>query len=565
MSWKIKKEIIEVTKKERGYSLRKKGGDVSILLIYPNSYPVGINNLGYIGIYEILNRHKGILCERAYIPPDWKSKNFKLFSIESLRPSSEFDVLAFSISFELDFLNVVYILKNENIPLFSEERDDYYPLIIGGGIAVSANPEPLADIFDVLLIGEGEELVQEFSNFLIQKKEQSITKRKFFELIKDLEGVYIPNFARFDYNGVKIEKIESIQKLPIKKRVYLNFSKDPMVSPFISENGVFSNMALCELVRGCKYQCRFCLAGFFYRPYRVSSIDYIYEKLRRFYDHIPKIGLIVPAIDPSINIIDLKNFSKESEILFSFSSLRLEDITLDILELIKESGQKTLTIAPETGSDRLRKVLNKGFSNDDIFAFIENIKEYRIKTLKLYFMIGLPTETQSDIEGICKLVSDIRKINKSMELSVSISNFIPKPHTPFQWEEMKDLHYIKEKQTFLLKKLKEIRNVKIEVEDSFWSIWQGIISRGDRRLNILWKEIYSNKEISSRILKSILKDNNGLFNSYLRLRDEDEIFPWDIIDTGIKKSYLLRERKLAYEEKLTSPCNERCKICGVCV
>lgn len=565
MIWELKKEIIDITKKERGYKLKKKGGDLNILLIYPNEYSVGINNLGYIGIYEILNRHKGILCERAYIPSDWKRRKFNIYSMETFRPLSEFDVLAFSISFELDFFNVVYILKNENIPLFSEERDDSYPLIIGGGIALSANPEPLADIFDILLIGEGEELVLEISDLLIEKKEKLINKKRFFEIIKDIEGVYIPSFTEFKYKGEKIERIESKQKIPIKKRIYFNFSADPMVAPLVSENAVFSNMALCELARGCKYQCRFCLAGFFYRPYRFSSMDHIYEKLSKFYEDIPKVGLIVPTIDPSINIKDLAKFSRDGEILFSFSSLRLEDITSEILELFVRFRQKTLTIAPETGSDRLRKVLNKSFTNNDLLSFVEDIKRFEIKTLKLYFMIGLPTEDQNDIESIFNLVKEIRRVNRELELSISISNFIPKPHTPFQWEEMKDLYYIKERQNWLLRKLKEIKRLKIETEDYFWSFWQGILSRGDRRLNILWKEIYKNKEISTKILKRALKENYEFFNNYLRSRDKDEIFPWSIIDTGVKRGYLWRERELAYEGKLTKPCNKECKVCGVCL
>jgi len=274
------------------------------------------------------------------------------------------------------------------------------------------------------------------------KKEKGLTKREFFELLKDIEGIYIPSID---------------QKLPIKRRIYLNFENDPMVSPIISEKCCFSNMALCELVRGCRYQCRFCLAGYFYRPYRSSSMEIINKKLRNFYDFMPRIGIIVPAVDPSLNLKDFVNNSDNEELVFSFSSLRLEDINQDLLDLIKRSGQKTVTIAPEAGTDRLRRVLNKGFTNEDILNFVDKLKGYGVQTLKLYFMLGLPTESGEDIEGIYSLIKEIRSLNPKLEITASFSTFIPKPHTPFQWESMKDKDYIVEKQRFLLKKLREIK------------------------------------------------------------------------------------------------------------
>jgi radical SAM superfamily enzyme YgiQ (UPF0313 family) len=550
LNWNIKKEIINLREKEKGFKLTKRGGDVSILLIYPNAYSVSINNLGYVGIYEIFNKCQGILCERAYIPNDWRKRtDFRLYSIESFKSLSEFDALAFSVSFELDFLNIVYILSRENIPLFSYERDDSYPLIVGGGIALSANPEPLADIFDILFIGEGEELVKEFSEYLIFKKEKKLNKKEFFEILKNVEGIYIPSVE---------------QKLPIKRRIYLNFENDPMVSPIISENAVFSNMALCELVRGCKYQCRFCLAGYFYRPYRSSTIEVINKKLKEFYDFSPKIGLIVPAIDPNLNLREIENMFCNGEVLLSFSSLRLEDINEDLLSLIEKSGQKTVTIAPETGTDRLRIVLNKGFSNEDILNFVNKLKNYKIKTLKLYFMLGLPTEKSEDIEGIYSLVREIRKLNPKVEISVSFSTFIPKPHTPFQWEKMENEEYIVSTQKVLSEKLREIKRVRIEMEDYFWSFWQGVFSRGDRNLNKLWKEIYENKEISVSILKKFMRNNEDLFLNYLNKKDKNDVLPWDVVDTGVRKDYLWREREKAYEGKLTMACRKNCNACGVC-
>jgi radical SAM superfamily enzyme YgiQ (UPF0313 family) len=565
LNWKLKKEIIDVLNSEKGFKLSKKGGDVKLLFIYPNAYNISINNLGYIGLYHIFNEQQGILCERAYIPKDWKNrKDFRIYSIEGFRELRDFDALLFSVSFELDFFNIIYILNLEKIPIYSVERDDSYPLIIGGGIALSSNPETISEIFDLILIGEGEEIVSELSEALILKKEKSWTKEKFLNAIKDYEGFYIPKFLKVTYNGKKIEKIEGEQKLPIRRRIYYNFSNNPMVSPITSYKGVFSDMALCELVRGCKYQCRFCLAGYFYRPYRVSSIEKIYEKINRFYEEdTPKLGFIVPAIDPSLSLMKIKDYVERGEILISFSSLRLEDITEDILDLIKTTHQKTITIAPETGTDRLRRVLNKKFTNNDILNFSEKIKDYKVKTLKLYFMIGLPTETWEDIEGILDLIMNIKKIVKKVEISISVSTFIPKPHTPFQWEKMADLEYIEKVRSYLLKNIRKMDNIKMEEENILWVFWQGVLSRGDRRLKEFFKE-YIKDAYSLRILKKFMKDNL-LKKYYLEEKEKDEIFPWSFIDTGVKREYLWKEREKAYQGVITLPCNDYCKACGVCL
>lgn len=564
MDWNTKKEIISILDKERGFRLSKRGGDVSILLIFPKEYSLSLGNLGYLSIYKRFNEQKGILCERAFIPEDYfKRRDLSLYSIETQRLGKDFDVWAFSLSYELDYFNVIGILNKEKIPLYSKDRDDSYPLIIAGGIAISSNPEPIAEIFDLIFIGEGEEFVKSFSDILINRKLNRWNKNKLLEEVSSLRGVYIPSLSCpvYDRDG-KILGYKSFQKLPIKKEVNLNLFNDPNFSPIVSPLSIFSDMVILEGMRGCVHQCRFCLTGYFYRPSRRTDISFAISKIRKQFRENVRIGLILPSIDKYIPWRELKNFLKENEIILSFSSLRLDQLDDNILDIIRQSHQKTLTIAPETGSDRLRKVINKNFSNDDILNFIYRIIDLPLQNLKLYFMYGLPTENIDDIEGIIKLVKEISNILKRVKLTVSLSPFVPKPHTPFQWEKMEREEDFLKKQEYIEKKLYEINKVKLQKENITLSLWQGILSRGDRRLSRVWKDLINKSHLS---LKKELKEISWEREFFLhRVRDKEELFPWDLIDIGVKREYLWREREKAYQGKITYPCFDGCKACGVC-
>ncbi|MCX7846080.1 MAG: radical SAM protein [Dictyoglomaceae bacterium] len=557
MNWKFQKKIREILEKERGYKLSKRGGDVNILLIFPNKYSLSLSNLGYLIVYKLFNEQRGILCERAFIPEDFpENLDFPLYSIETQRSGKDFDVWAFSLSFELDYFNVVKILGRQNIPLLSKNRTEEYPLIIGGGIAISSNPEPLADIFDLIFIGEGEDFIEKFSEILINKKNYNWNKKRFLEKVSELNGVYIPQFSTPIYDeDYKLLEYKSIQKLPIKREINFNFSKNLTFSPIISPLSFFSNMVLLEGVRGCPHQCRFCLAGYFYRPSRRLNLkSAILEIYKNFSSNI-RIGLILPSIDKSLSWDEIKEIIKENELLISFSSLRLDQIDDEILDIIFQSKQKTITIAPEVGTDRLRRVINKNFSNDDILKFIQKIRFYSFDNLKLYFMCGLPTETQEDIEEIVKLVEEIKRILKKRRVTMSLSFFVPKPHTPFQWEKMLEEAYFEKQIRYIKKNLNKI--VEVQKEDIYLSILQGLLSRGDRRIGKIF-----NFRIPLKKLVKILNWEKEFF--LFRERDRYEFFPWNIIDVGIKREYLWKERERAYQEKITNPCFEGCKVCGVC-
>ncbi|MEN2984011.1 MAG: radical SAM protein [Dictyoglomaceae bacterium] len=557
MSWNFKKRIREILEKERGYKLSKRGGDVSVLLIFPNKYSLSLSNLGYLTIYKLFNEQKGILCERAFIPDDFpENSDFPLYSLESQRLGRDFDLWAFSLSFELDYFNVIKILESQKIPLFSNDRMENYPLIIAGGIAISSNPEPLADVFDLIFIGEGENFIEKFSEKLINKKIYNWSKKRFLEEVSEINGVYIPRFSTPVYDeDNKILGYKSMQKLPIKREINLNFSRNLVFSPIISPLSFFSNMVLLEGVRGCIYQCRFCLAGYFYRPSRKLDLKSAVLEIYKNFSFDFRIGLILPSIDKSISWKEIKEIIKENELLISFSSLRLDQLDDEILDILFQSKQKTLTLAPEVGTNRLRRVINKNFTNDDILNFFNKIRSFPFNTLKLYFMCGLPTETQEDIEEMIKLVKEIKSILRKKHVTISLSFFVPKPHTPFQWEKMFKEEYFEKQSRYIIKNLKEIVNV--QTEDIHLSLLQGLLSRGDRRIFKIF-----GYNISLKKLTRMLDWEKDFF--LFREREKYEFFPWDIIDIGVKKEYLWKEREKAYRGEVTDPCFEGCKACGIC-
>ncbi|MCS7201923.1 MAG: radical SAM protein [Dictyoglomus sp.] len=557
MSWNFKKRIREILEKERGYKLSKRGGDVSVLLIFPNKYSLSLSNLGYLTIYKLFNEQKGILCERAFIPDDFpENSDFPLYSLESQRLGRDFDLWAFSLSFELDYFNVIKILESQKIPLFSNDRMENYPLIIAGGIAISSNPEPLADVFDLIFIGEGENFIEKFSEKLINKKIYNWNKKRFLEEVSEINGVYIPRFSTPIYDeDNKILGYKSMQKLPIKREINLNFSRNLVFSPIISPLSFFSNMVLLEGVRGCIYQCRFCLAGYFYRPSRKLDLKSAVLEVYKNFSFDFRIGLILPSIDKSISWKEIKEIIKENELLISFSSLRLDQLDDEILDILFQSKQKTLTLAPEVGTNRLRRVINKNFTNDDILNFFNKIRSFPFNNLKLYFMCGLPTETQEDIEEMIKLVKEIKSILRKKHVTISLSFFVPKPHTPFQWEKMFKEEYFEKQSRHIIKNLKEIVNV--QTEDIHLSLIQGLLSRGDRRIFKIFRY-----NISLKKLTRMLDWEKDFF--LFREREKYEFFPWDIIDIGVKKEYLWREREKAYRGEVTDPCFEGCKVCGIC-
>lgn len=534
---KIFDRIDALLEKEKGTIFKEHGGRVKICLIYPNYYQVGISNLGFQSVYRLFNERKDVVCERAFLPE--KEEDFvnnPLVSFESKKPLYDFDVLAFSLCFENDYPNILKILKLSKIPYNVSERDFNYPLLVAGGVLCFSNPEPVANIFDVVFIGEAEEIVDKFIETYKSVKEGSYEEEFKINLKKqliNLEGVYIPEAYKEVYFEEKLTGRRILwNNAPEKiKKVYCKeFSEKFNFSQIITDEAVFSNMFLLESMRGCPFSCRFCLVGHIYRPVRKASFEKLKETIERLKPS--KIGIIAPSLTA---YSDLKELLKIDGVELSFTSLRADKLTFNILKDI--SSQRTITLAPEAGSERLRKIIKKEITEDNLLLIVEELKKINIETLKLYFMIGLPFEKDEDVDDIVKLIKKIRVIFPR-RITASVSVFVPKPFTPFQWHRMEDYERVKEK----LKKLKRdtlaIKGFKLVHEVPKYSYMEGYFARGSRQAISVIEKI-SEGENFGKILDEVK------YRLYETKSFEDYL-PWDFIEhEGLTKESLWKEYEKA--------------------
>lgn len=525
---------------EQGTIFKDPGGRISICLIYPNSYRVGMANLGFQGIYGLLNMRDDVVCERAFLPDEedlvlHKKTGTPLFSLESKRPVTTFDIVAFSIPFENDYPNILRILDSAKIPFLSTRRDRFHPLLIAGGVCPSFNPEPVAPVFDVMFIGDAEESLNEF----IEKYKAAMHTGQVKEAVKKtvlfIEGVYVPDYYSVQYHndGTLAERIP-LNDAPatVMRRHYGELSSASVTTAIVGKGSEFSNMYLIEAMRGCPWSCRFCLVGHMYRPLRKKGIAAIKDEILRAKRYSDKIGLIGPS---------LTDYSHINEVLgirgvdFSITSLRACQKSSELVELLR--GHKSISIAPEAGTERMRKVIDKKVSENDILDTSARILETGVENLRLYFMIGLPTETQEDISGIIELVRNIRRTSKRGTLVLSISTFVPKPLTPFQWHAMEPLIVVKERLKFIKKTLRDDRNVKVFHDVPKYAYLQGLFARGDRRV---FKVIEAMSKTDD--MKRACSETGTDMDFYLfRKRGFDEILPWDFIKPDTTKELLWRE------------------------
>ena len=515
----------------------KKGAEVSVLLVYPNSYFVGMSNLGFQTIYYQLNRRPDTYCQRLFLDSS------PLVSLERGQRLSDFDIIAFSVPFELDYLNILKILDAAAVPLKRERRNDGYPLVIAGGIAVSANPEPLSDFIDLFILGEGEEVIHEVVEAYketCRRKSSPKSRRAGIvgreEILKELagiKGVYIPGFYQVSYNQngtVKaVEAGEAVAK--IGRRWIKDIDKYQTVSRILTENTEFGNMYLIEISRGCPENCHFCLAGHLYRPWRLRSLEKILEGVEEGRKYRKRIGIISSLASRHPRIEDICAKVLETKGKISLASLRPGTLSKGLIHALDESKQRTITLAPETGQETLRGTLNKNLSDEDILKSVELVADLTVSNLRLYFMIGLPEEENEDMAAIAGLVARIRDIltisKKAGKITVSVNPFIPKASTPFQRKKMGDEKMLSRRLRILRKELSSLGNVNLIHESIKWSLWQGILSRGDRRLGNVLLSTYRWEGDWRKALRE-----EGLEESFYlqRERPEDEILPWDHLD-----------------------------------
>ncbi|OGO00163.1 MAG: hypothetical protein A2Y59_04115 [Chloroflexi bacterium RBG_13_52_14] len=546
MTWKAVKEARQRLGKERGTVYKDWGGKIHIALIYPNSYYLGMSNLGFQTIYSLLNSYDNIVCERVF----WETRKDKAeepISLESQRPLPDFDVLAFSISYELDYFNVIQLLKVSGLPVFASDRDARHPLVIAGGPCVTANPMPLSPFFDCFAIGEGETILPHFIETLTEGIEGK--KDRLLKALASVPGVYVPLL----YDGK-----------PIKRQWVKDLDSVATTSVILTPDTEFSDMYIIEIARGCGWGCRFCLAGFQFRPFRYRPLESLLKQVDNGLKYTNKIGLLAAAVSDHPEIGELAYALHRMDVELSVSSLRFRPFSKAVLKALAKSGAQTITLAPEAGSERLRRIINKCVNENDIIAAVDSIAKQGIKQIKLYFMIGLPTETDADIDEIIKLSLALKERTEGTltRIALTVEPFVPKAGTPFQWLAMERADVLSHRFNLIKNSLTK-KGIEVRTESTVWSVVQGVLARGDARLGAVLVNMQRN---SLAAWRKALKGANLSADFYVhREIPLAETLPWSVLDSGVSFDYLGEELKKSRRSTETPPCPPReCHKCGVC-
>ena len=563
---------------------------------FPDSYEIGMSNLGVRILYGALNEEKDIWCERVYAPwVDMEEKmrtyDIPLTAHESGDAVRDFDIVGFTLQYEMCYTNVLNMLDLMKVPLRSADRGEDEPIIIGGG-PCAYNPEPIAPFFDVFSIGEGEEALVEFTKLYIKMKGNGTYKRAAFlhEVARTLEGFYVPSLYDVTYNGDgTIKEYRPLyDDIPtkVKKRIIRDMDKayfpEKVVMPYIE---TVQDRIMLEVYRGCIRGCRFCQAGMIYRPVREKTPDVLNSQAKCLYESTgyEEISMTSLSISDYSKIDELTDklleWTNDNMVSLSLPSLRADSFTKELMDKVASVRSSSLTFAPEAGTQRLRDVINKNVTEEEILRAVHTAFEVGKNSVKLYFMNGLPTETYSDIEGIAEIAKHVidefyrtenRPKGRQVGVTVSVSCFVPKPFTPFQWEAQDTMESLAEKQEYLKTKITD-RRIKYNHHDARVSRIEAVLARGDRRLADslelacrqgfkfdAWDEFFDYDKWLAVFEKSNI-DPSFYANRQIGL---DEVLPWDIIDCGVTKEFFLRERAVAYEGNTTPNCREKCSGCG---
>ncbi|MBR6472106.1 MAG: TIGR03960 family B12-binding radical SAM protein [Firmicutes bacterium] len=571
-----------------------KEAEVNFCFCFPDIYEIGMSYLGLQIIYKVLNDLPGVYCQRAFQPQTdmeelMREEGMPLFSLEQKTPLKDMDMVGFTLQYEMSYTTVLNMIDLSGMPLFSRDRGEDMPLIVAGG-PCAYNPEPLWEFVDCFLIGDGEKLLPEFLDLYKEMKISGSSRTDFLKEAVNIQGVYVPSFYDVEYKGdgtiLKLCKLYEGAPDRVKRAVLpeidsLSFPTEPII-PMVE---AVHDRAVVETFRGCTRGCRFCQAGMIYRPVRERTKDHIIDLAS---EELTKTGheeLSLLSLSSSDHTqfeslaMDLIDCTKSRQVSLSLPSLRMDKFAFNVLERIQEYKKSGLTYAPEAGTQRLRDVINKGVTDNDIYTSVRQALELGWTHIKLYFMIGLPTETYEDLDGIVTIAKNIRDLNYEINgkkggrfsLNVSVSNFVPKADTPFQWEAQDTPESFRQKHNYLSERLKDKR-ITFNYHDNETSSFEAVFARGDRRTSRLlyeawklgckldgWSEHYRPDLWEQAFIDS------GIDRDFytIRKRDFNEIFPWDIIDCLVTRGFLMSEAKKAYDEKTTQDCRYGCVGCGM--
>ena len=568
--------------------------DANFAFAFPDIYEIGMSYLGLQILYHELNQCENIFCQRVFAPAVdmeklMREEGVPLMTLEAKMPLREMDIVGFTLQYEMSFTTVLNMLDLAKIPVFAAERNENDPLIIAGG-PCAFNPEPLTDFIDVFLIGDGEKLLPAFVEKYIDCKKKGMAKADCLRELSKLQGVYVPSLYDVKYNddGTIKELCELYEgaPFPVTRAILPSIEEtDFPVNPIIPMVEAVHDRAVTETFRGCTRGCRFCQAGMIYRPVRERSKDRILQLAKTQLENTGHDELSLLSLSTSDYscfeelATELIDYTKKENVSLSLPSLRIDKFAFDVLNKIQEYKKSGLTYASEAGTQRLRDVINKGVTEKDIYESIEQALELGWKHIKLYFMIGLPTETYEDLDGIVEIAKNIKELNYKVNgpkggrfnLTVSVSNFVPKAHTPFQWEAQNTAEEFADKHNYLAERLK-IKGVTFNYHDNTTSAYEAVFARGDRRCGRLLYEAFRAgckfdgwTEHFRPEAWEIAFERSGIDKDFYttRKREFDEILPWDIIDSGISKRFLINEAQKAVKEEITPDCRNGCTGCGM--